>query len=195
MADVHDARRRGRAAASAGLLLSASVAPSAAPQTEWSHHCSACGKCCNSPPQLSVPELFHHQRRFIGCLSVRWLGEPAQLLLGARAYDTELSEHCPALDGERHCRIHDDHKPAVCRVVPFDEQLPDHLQHLVLAERAAEARYMGSDCIAPGTRAGFPVVTRRLELVDEGARAALTARRRDLANDQRFWGKSLTPLL
>jgi Fe-S-cluster containining protein len=142
-----------------------------------------------------VPELFHHQRTFIGCLSVRWLGEPAQLLLGTRAYDTELSEHCPALDGERHCSIHDDHKPAVCRVVPFDEQLPDHLQHLVLAERAAEARYVGSDCIAPGTRAGFPVVTRRLELVDEGARAALAERRRDLANEQRFWGKSLTPLL
>ena len=33
--------------------------------------CSACGQCCDSAPQLSVPELFHHQRRFIGCLSLR----------------------------------------------------------------------------------------------------------------------------
>ena len=79
--------------------------------------------------------------------------------------------------------------------MPFDEQLPDHSQHLVLAERAAEARYLGSDCIAPGARAGFPVVTRRLELVDGNARAALAERRRDLANEQRFWGSTVTPLL
>lgn len=43
-----------------------------APGTDtWSFHCSACGKCCNSPPQMSVLELFHHQRRFIGCLAIR----------------------------------------------------------------------------------------------------------------------------
>jgi len=36
-----------------------------------SFHCSRCGACCNSAPQLSVPELFHHQRRFVGCLTVR----------------------------------------------------------------------------------------------------------------------------
>lgn len=143
---------------------------------------------------MSVPELFHHQRMFIGCLSVRWLGQ-AELLLTTRAFDTALSEQCPALDGERRCSIHDDKKPAVCRVVPFDEQLPDHLQHLVLAERAAEARYLGSDCIAPGARSGFPVVTRRLALVDDGARAALADRRRDLANERRFWGNSVEPSL
>jgi Fe-S-cluster containining protein len=139
---------------------------------------------------MSVPELFHHQRTFIGCLSARWLGD-GELLLTTRAFDTELSEHCPALDSERRCSLHDHKKPAVCRVVPFDEQLPDHLQHLVLAERAVEARYLGSDCIAPG----FPVVTRRLELVDAGARAALAERRRDLANERRFWGNAVTPLL
>lgn len=143
-----------------------------------------------------MPELFHHQRTFIGCLSVRWLGETdSELLLATRAFDTALSEQCPALDAERRCSIHDNRKPAVCRVVPFDEQLPDHLQHLVLAERAVEARYLGSDCIAPGVRRGFPVVTRRLALVDAGARAALAERRRDLANEQRFWGKAVTPLL
>jgi hypothetical protein len=143
-----------------------------------------------------VPELFHHQRTFIGCLSVRWPGEAGRdLLLTTRAFDTGLSEHCPALDAERRCSIHDDKKPAVCRVVPFDELLPDPLQHLVLSERATEARYLGRDCIVPGVRAGFPVVTRRLEVVDEGARAALAERRRDLANEQRFWGNTVTPLL
>lgn len=34
-------------------------------------HCSACGKCCNSPPLLSLPELFRHQHRFIGGLALR----------------------------------------------------------------------------------------------------------------------------
>lgn len=37
----------------------------------WSFACTACGRCCNSPPQLSLPELFHHQHLFIGCLAIR----------------------------------------------------------------------------------------------------------------------------
>jgi hypothetical protein len=140
--------------------------------------------------------LFHHQRAFIGCLSVRWLAAPGgELALTTRAFDTGLSERCPALDAERRCSLHDDKKPAVCRVVPFDEWLPDHLQHLVLAERAREARYIGSDCIVPGARPGLPVVTRRLEVVDAGARRALAERRRDLADERRFWGRALAPLL
>jgi hypothetical protein len=36
-----------------------------------SFHCSKCGACCNSAPQLSLPELLHHQHRFIGCLTLR----------------------------------------------------------------------------------------------------------------------------
>jgi len=145
---------------------------------------------------MSVPELFHHQRTFIGCLSARWPSEPgAELWLATRAFDTGLSGGCPALDASGRCSLHDDRKPAVCQVVPFDERLPDRLQHLVLAARAREAEYMGSDCIVAGSRAGFPVVTRRLELVDDSARRALTTRRRDLENEQRFWGEALTPLL
>lgn len=41
------------------------------PHDSFYFSCSACGQCCDSAPQLSVPELFHHQRRFIGCLSLR----------------------------------------------------------------------------------------------------------------------------
>ncbi len=37
----------------------------------FSFHCSACGRCCNSPPQLTLAELFRHQNRFIGCLGLR----------------------------------------------------------------------------------------------------------------------------
>jgi Fe-S-cluster containining protein len=33
-------------------------------------HCNACGKCCNSPPAMSVAELFRHRDRFIGSLAI-----------------------------------------------------------------------------------------------------------------------------
>ena|GEM_PF-488404 len=36
-----------------------------------SFQCTVCGKCCNSPPLLSVPELFHHENRFVGSLGLR----------------------------------------------------------------------------------------------------------------------------
>ncbi|WP_233873684.1 flagellin N-methylase [Paraburkholderia adhaesiva] len=36
----------------------------------WSLACNACGKCCNSPPALSLRELFRHRERFIGCIAV-----------------------------------------------------------------------------------------------------------------------------
>jgi len=42
----------------------------------FSFQCSACGACCNSAPQLSLPELYHHQQRFIGCLAVRRIERP-----------------------------------------------------------------------------------------------------------------------
>ncbi|WP_345816009.1 hypothetical protein AAGS40_17320 [Paraburkholderia sp. PREW-6R] len=36
----------------------------------FSFGCSACGKCCNTPPALSLPELFRHRDLFIGCLAI-----------------------------------------------------------------------------------------------------------------------------
>lgn len=41
-----------------------------------SFHCSACGKCCNSPPFMSTPELFRHQHIFIGCLAIKRISRP-----------------------------------------------------------------------------------------------------------------------
>ncbi len=43
--------------------------------------CTACGKCCNSPPSMSLAELLRHGERFVGCLAigrrpVRRAGEP-----------------------------------------------------------------------------------------------------------------------
>ncbi|MFL9909556.1 hypothetical protein [Paraburkholderia sp. RL17-337-BIB-A] len=36
----------------------------------FSYACSACGKCCNSPPAMSLPELFRHRDLFIGCIAI-----------------------------------------------------------------------------------------------------------------------------
>ncbi|REE22393.1 hypothetical protein B0G71_5603 [Paraburkholderia sp. BL27I4N3] len=36
----------------------------------FSFACTACGKCCNSPPAMALPELFRHRDRFIGCLAI-----------------------------------------------------------------------------------------------------------------------------
>ncbi|MEO7493473.1 MAG: hypothetical protein ABIT83_04435 [Massilia sp.] len=44
-------------------------------------HCNACGKCCNSPPAMSVPELMRHGDRFIGSLTV---GRVKRLVAGSR---------------------------------------------------------------------------------------------------------------
>ena len=38
-----------------------------------SFNCTACGKCCNSAPLLSVPELFYHETLFVGSLGLRRL--------------------------------------------------------------------------------------------------------------------------
>ncbi len=146
---------------------------------------------------MSVPELFHHQRRFLGSLTVRPVthalagATATDLALSTQAIDHGESMRCPALSPDGRCSIHEDRKPATCRVVPFDAWLPDSMQHLVLASRAAEAHYLGSDCLAAGTRAGLPVVTQGLRVVNADVRAALAERRRDLADEWRFWGSAL----
>lgn len=38
--------------------------------------CTACGKCCNSPPLMSMDELFRHADRFVGALSLRRVRAP-----------------------------------------------------------------------------------------------------------------------
>lgn len=58
------------------------------PSDSFYFSCSACGQCCDSAPQLSVPELFHHQRRFIGCLSLRRV---KRLSVGQPFVDGELA--------------------------------------------------------------------------------------------------------
>lgn len=45
-------------------------------QAAYGFECSACGKCCNSPPLVTIPELFKHQHRFFGNLALRTVYTP-----------------------------------------------------------------------------------------------------------------------
>jgi len=167
-----------------------------------------------------VPELFHHQERFFGCLTLRRVRRITSgpdlaaydalantllhrvafdaeydLLIATQAFDAGSSARCPALGDDGGCAVHRDRKPAVCRVVPLDALVPDALQHQVLAERAQDALDWGADCIAPGIRAGFEPLTRRLAVVNDSARQALRAHRESLADERRFWGKAVFRVL
>jgi Fe-S-cluster containining protein len=75
--------------------------PSAAPAGRYGFDCSACGKCCNSPPAMTLDELFHHERRFVGCITLRQAPEPVPA--GARIDGVEIS---PATAGEARA-LHD----------------------------------------------------------------------------------------
>ena len=61
----------------------------------WFFGCSACGKCCNSAPRLLVPELFHHQARFVGCLGLQRRGFRVDFFVHAFAFGSENA--CQAL--------------------------------------------------------------------------------------------------
>ena len=171
-----------------------------------------------------MPELLEHQHTFFGCLTIQRIARPSpseaalntefdqlaaslwhrlpeagarsdDVLLATSAFDLALWPRCPALDAEQRCSLQGTSKPAICRVVPLDALQPDGVQHRVLEGRATEAHYWGSDCISPGQKPGFELVTRRLEVVHEGARAALGKRRQDLADERNAWGDRVFQLL
>ena len=74
----------------------------------WSFHCSACGKCCNSAPALSLPELFYHQDRFIGCLGIRRMKRPCpgDSLGNGYAAIAANAEDCAAFDDSANRYLH-----------------------------------------------------------------------------------------
>jgi hypothetical protein len=165
----------------------AGVAPS------WYFGCSACGKCCDSAPRLLLPELFHHQARFVGCLGLRRRGFDVDLFV--HAFSFASSAACPALASDRTCAIHDDRKPRVCAIVPLDASLPDDQQPALLATRQREARFWGTDCIRAEPADGFRQLTRRLHVVDPEAEAQLARHRRELAAERLYWGQATARLL
>lgn len=170
-------------------------------------HCSGCGRCCNSPPRATLAELLHHERRFIGCLTIgvasaqetagtHGLRGGRRLRLGTRAWGYPSLGRCPALYDDGRCAVHDERKPAVCCAVPLDPALPDGLQPLVLTRRRAEAAFMGADCLRPGPAAvpWRPLLDGAM-VVDPAYRASLVAARRSTEEDQRDWGDAVFALL
>ncbi len=169
--------------------------------------CSRCGACCNSNPQLSLPELFRHQATFIGCLTIRRVPHPARgmdaraagelgaflpryaqpvaggevtqyVLIAAHAYNDPLAETCAALAADNLCSLQDRGKPLACRSVPLEAMLPDAFQLSVLQERARDARFMGADCIQPRAEPGSPAG--HLPVIVEGSRVVDPEARRAL---------------
>lgn len=197
-----------------------------------SFNCSVCGKCCNTAPLMSLPELFYHENLFVGSLGIRRLkrhktGEvfitanaahpvslaDAQLLadlaesqlfnLGAeenrcgydfsimtQAMDYESLNQCPALGTDHHCAIHNDRKPAVCSMVPFDSLYPDSLQNIVLL-----SRQFGENCIVAGHHDGYQVVVKDRQVESGQYYNALRKRRDDLRLEKQWWGNAVFALL
>jgi len=79
--------------------------------------------------------------------------------------------------------------------VPLDALVPDRLQHVVLAERRAEASYFGAECIAAGVSPWRTTLVHGLAVVDAAAAEALARRRRDLADEKRWWGDAVFGVL
>jgi Fe-S-cluster containining protein len=192
-----------------------------------SFHCTACGKCCNSAPLASLPELFHHENLFVGGLAIRRVkrlrgGDRLSLAAGsvdvsaedaeqgrdladmalfngpdpydfsimAQAVDYESLGRCPALGEDQRCLIHDNRKPAVCSMVPFEALYPDGLQGWVLLNRTME-----ENCIVSGQRDGYPVVVSGRRVASEDYRHAIARRRQDLQCEKQRWGDAVFSLL
>ena len=179
--------------------------------------CTACGRCCNSPPRLSLPELFGFQHVFIGCLAVARLsagghadrmalldrlavrapgpGGATHIAIMPQGYGYDADPHCPALAQDGGCSLHSAGKPLQCRAVPLDPLSPDALQGLVLRERMADAAFANAGCLATGADAARALLTQDCKIVDPDFAGSITARRDAIANDTAIWGRSVAAAL
>jgi Fe-S-cluster containining protein len=187
--------------------------------------CTACGKCCNSPPLMSVSELFYHETLFVGCLALRRVNrhrsgdalmagntshplseEDARLLedlseaqlfkvcpadnhyisIMTQGMDYETLNRCPALNDNQGCSIHDNRKPTVCSMVPFDSSYPDSMQNIVLISRRFD-----ENCIAIGQPEGYQPVVANRKVVNQQFRENLQKRRNDLCWEKQLWGNAV----
>jgi Fe-S-cluster containining protein len=105
--------------------------------------CTACGKCCNAAPSMSIDEAFDLADIFIMSVEIHFGqktvaedlyeighrtldvdGSPIPAMMNVVVHPLDWSEHtnrCPALVGKL-CGIYD-RRPATCRTIPFDIQL------------------------------------------------------------------------
>ncbi|WP_157696230.1 hypothetical protein [Caballeronia temeraria] len=172
----------------------------------YSFDCTACGKCCNSPPAMSLRELFEHRDVFVGCIALGRIPRDADAPPHAFPVDdanaitiTTLaldypSLGCPALAHDGLCSLHAKGKPDQCIAVPLDPLVPDHLQHAVLAQRSHGAGWIGAQCIRPGEHAGA-LLLRAGQIVDEEAKAAVQRRRHALSIERALWAAPLFDVL
>jgi Fe-S-cluster containining protein len=157
--------------------------------------CNACGRCCNSPPLMTVAELFEHQSRFVGCIAITRRPRSAggeRISIATQGLDSEAGERCPALSVDGLCSIHSS-RPAICAAVPLDPALSDTLQKAVLAARSADKTYIDADCISRTPREGYAPLTSDDAIVDAGFAQAAARRRAAAALDQKIWGERLLP--
>ncbi|MCC8400781.1 hypothetical protein LJ655_02530 [Paraburkholderia sp. MMS20-SJTN17] len=109
----------------------------------------------------------------------------------AQGFDYPSLARCPALADDGRCAIHLKGKPLTCEVVPLDPLVPDHLQHLVLAERGDSAVYAGSACIQEGTRDDLALLVDEGRIADLHAQHALARRRRALEEERSIWTQAV----
>lgn len=162
--------------------------------TTVSFACSACGKCCNSPPLMTVPELLHHEDLFVGTLGVR-RHTGGRFDLVTQGLDFPSAGACPARRDDGLCGLHGPHKPAMCRTVPLDPYRAEAQQHVVLLHRNTGAGYIGAECIVPGRHDHLAVLVDDGAVVDPAYRAQWTTHRRLLDDEQQLWGTAVSGML
>ena len=164
--------------------------------------CTACGRCCNSPPLLSLAELLRFEHVFVGCLTLRRSapggdaaldvllldgGGPQCLQLGLQGIEPPSTPRCPALQQDGHCSLHAQGKPAMCAAVPLDPMQPLAAQAIVLRRRLPGGpEDFGAQCLS--SDGSLPtLVADDGSITDEAHRQALEAVRQALSDEGPLW--------
>ncbi len=175
--------------------------------------CTCCGRCCNSPPRLSLPEIFRFQHVFIGSLAVSRLsthGDPQRaalldrialrapgprgathLALTPQGYGYDSEAFCPALAADFRCSLHGAGKPTQCQAVPLDPFAADAEQQAVLRERMNDSIFANAGCLATALPSSRTTLVDDTSIVDVGHAAALERRRAALSLDVMIWGAAV----
>jgi hypothetical protein len=198
-----------------GMAATANTPPSSASGRSVCFQCWSCGRCCDAPPRLSLPELYRHADHFVGALAVvrlaagadaqRWalfdrvafrapLAGGTHIAILPQGYGYDGAGRCPALDAAGRCSLHQAGKPAQCAALPLDPLLPDAAQGQVLAELLAQPMWRLAGCIRPGP-ASTPVLFEDGWIAAAEASAALRVRRDAMAADKAEWGHQVFRML
>ena len=153
---------------------------------QFSFNCTACGRCCNSSPEMTFEELQQHEQLFIGCLAVARQANGG-LLLSTQGFDYSSIARCPALQSDGLCSLHAPGKPGACQVVPLNPHFSDEQQVIVLQRRHAEATFLGAQCITTDTRDGYAPLADDQQVLDVGYRKALHRQRSQMQQENLRW--------